>query len=707
MQASLGNPHMKLALLAAACGVQGVQVPHESRQLSQGPAVIQQLSLARVPDEGLLLTSARGSGSLMTTASTAASVARLMADTAQLSQKTMSLYVLPLIANHSQLGFAGNGSGFGDLSSAESDILDTLSQESTVLFQEWHQLERKSVESASHIAKIAMQSANISGSTFTEQVALQTASLVAQMRALEQQSAARAGKAGPTHAFPQVHVASRRCPNDRAGRAQPCPPRAAALSATEPERAALERAAEEAAAGAVVQTSVGTMRLSLTLAGFFVVFASGLVTANRKTTMGKPKDSSSLYIRSRNTCTGVHEFEHGGNGQALSVWDGTVATFSTVIGTGLLAMPYAMSIAGLAAAPVILFFVACAAYTAHLMVWSFNAAAVEGDNRGVKSSMRGWGFLAEVAFGRKAKSAINTFLIVELWGYLLSSMICAAMNITQIVEELSCSAAVGLSVCVTYALTFAPVSLVTKVSVISNVVFMACCVMYIITGLLLPEKAPSSDVKWINPQGLLSAAGILVFSPAGHSFYPSLMQRMEEPAKFTQCLNRAYAAAAILYLTVALSGYWLFGNAVRPSAVQNIGADLHLVPIPHLGWMNTLAAIGMVIKMIAAQTLVLVPLTSTVEGVLAGCGVDTALNILVAPVFLAVSAGVAVQFASAMAMFLNLLGSIFCMNIVFVVPVVCYWKLSRTPVGISRQIFFVFLILMGLSSAVTGIISAV
>jgi len=45
---------------------------------------------------------------------------------------------------------------------------------------------------------------------------------------------------------------------------------------------------------------------------------------------------------------------------------------------------------------------------------------------------------------------------------------------------------------------------------------------------------------------------------------------MEEPEKFPICLRRSYTAACMLYLAVAVPGYYLFGNAVQPSAVGNI-----------------------------------------------------------------------------------------------------------------------------------------
>lgn len=281
------------------------------------------------------------------------------------------------------------------------------------------------------------------------------------------------------------------------------------------------------------------------------------------------------------------------------------------------------------------------------------------------------------------------------------------MNVTQIAEDLSVSGAVGICVTIAFALTFVPVRLLTKVNVLSNAVFVVTMMMFLITGILLPAKAPASEIEFVKPKGIVLAAGILVFSPAGHSFFPAVMQRMEEPEKFPICLRRGYLAACVLYLAVAVPGYYLFGNAVQPSAVGNIGVDLLLKPLPDLGWMNTLAAFGMVTKMLTMQTLVLTPLASTVEGVLGGFVEDIApVSALVPPCLLALSAIVAVRFAHKMALLLNLIGSVFCMNIAFVVPVLCYWKLSSTPLDPARRMAFIGLVLMGSTFAVLGVFTS-
>lgn len=684
----------RLALVTAALGVQGVQVIDQSR-LPGGVALREQLTQDvhvrnRAADSQQQQRQHSGDWPVLKSG-------HPVADTPHLAQPTLLQYFMALTRNGTQLALRG---AMGNQTAAErrlgraswatglaDDFVEDLNSQSSYLLEGVRSLQQESMASAGLVAEMAARSANRTGS-FVEEVAVQSAGIVAEMHALERQSASRSGKAGPAHAFPQVHVAPRR-PMGRGPR--------------RPAWAGQSVDASGHAMHARLQASVGATRVTLTLAGLCLVLLSGLLAANRKSLvaaarpkMALPGRGSDCTPRSSRACS--HDTLHGQPSGALSVWDGTVAVFSTVVGTGLLAMPYAFSLAGLIAVPVVLFFVCCSAYTAHLMAWSLNSQAEAG-------RPRGWGFLVELAFGQRAKAAIDGFLLVELWGYLLSAIVCTAMNVAQLLDDVSTSTAVAISVTTAYALTFVPVRLMTRVSVASNVVFVACCVMFIATGLLLPTKAPASDVQLVKPQGLISAAGILVYSPAGHAFYPALMQRMEEPAKFPCCIRRAYAGAALLYLAVAVPGYCLFGNAAQPSAVQNIGADLQLSPIPHLGWMSALAAAGMVAKMLTMQSLVLPPLASTAEGALVGLLGHWLPNGLVAPITLGASAAVAVHFASEMATLLNLLGSVFCMNIAFVVPVLCYWQLSREPLGALRQVIFVSLMALGGTFAVLGVLS--
>jgi len=311
------------------------------------------------------------------------------------------------------------------------------------------------------------------------------------------------------------------------------------------------------------------------------------------------------------------------------------------------------------------------------------------------------------AIGPKAERFVNLFLVVELWGYCLSGVVATALNLNQLVDYLSASAAIGLTVLVQYVLTTVPAKTLTRVNVVSNVVFIVCCFMFVLTGFLLPSQAPASDLKWVKPDGLLAACGIIVFSPCAHSLFPAMMQRMEKPKEYPQCIRRAYVIAIVAYVVFAVPGYFFFGNATQPSAVMNIGVDLNLVPLPNLGWMNTVAAACMVMKMSGLQPLVLTPLNATLEHIMQGVAPQPVLATIIPPAVLTVSAVVAMHFANQMAALLNIVGSVFCMSIAFVLPVISYWKLSQSNFGKLQQAVFTALIVMGGTFAILGLIAAV
>jgi len=399
-----------------------------------------------------------------------------------------------------------------------------------------------------------------------------------------------------------------------------------------------------------------------------------------------------------------HDSAASSDGKLLSVWDGTISTFSAILGMGFLSLPYTMSLAGWIAAPLMILFSCLTGYTAHLLVWVLNTE-VQKANRLGKPVVPGWGFLLGVAYGPKAERYVNIFLVVELWGYVLSGIVATAMNLNLLVDEISVSSAIGITVLVQFVLTNVPMKTLTRLNLVCNALFIACCFMFIVTGLLLPAKAPASDLKYVRPEGILAACGIIVFSPCGHSLYPAIMQRMERPDQYPICLRRAYFMATIAYVAFAVPGYYLFGNAVQPSAVRNIGADLSLIPMPNLGWMSPIAAFCMVMKMSGLQPLILNPLNSTIELMVEGVAPKSIASTLIPPAVLTISAVVALHFANEMATLLNIVGSIFCMSIAFVLPVLCYWKLQQKVPG-AQQVFFFGLIVMGGTFALLGLMTA-
>lgn len=511
---------------------------------------------------------------------------------------------------------------------------------------------------------------------------------------------------GPSHAYPHKHVAKFHGKKNEQADADVIIPANFRLD------------------GAV---STGAYGMVLTLMSSFVMLALAFLE-QKGSSKGKdhlcseqPPQAFQGYQRRAKTSPA----DEGG----LSAWDATVATFSGIAGMGVLAMPYAFSLAGLVAAPFIVLLVCCSAYTAHLMVWAFSAAEqcslislglrYIGDTSQKSPKLldsrrpseqgspvlRSWGCLVEVAFGRRARCAMNIFLVVETWGYLLSYIVGAAMNVSEMFGDTHEHNPVGImiSVIFAYVISAYPLRRLTRLNLVSGLMTMVCFGLFIVSGLMLPERAPTTELQVCNLPGLLSAAGILVFSPAAHAFYPDIMARMDEPQLYTACLRRSYGAACIVYLAVGIAGYTLFGQAAQDSLIQNIGLDRGLQPLPGMSWMGTVAASGMAFRFLVLQAYVLPTLTASVES-LTGITSNTSRSIV-----LALSAGIAAFFAKKAALLLNLLGSAVCINIAFTVPVLCYWRLSRRAriLPFYEQALLFGLLSMGISFSVLGVVSCV
>jgi vesicular inhibitory amino acid transporter len=394
------------------------------------------------------------------------------------------------------------------------------------------------------------------------------------------------------------------------------------------------------------------------------------------------------------------------NTESISTWDGTVTTFSAVFGVGFLCLPYAMSLAGWVGAPIIIFLTACAGYTGQVMTSALQQEASRVSSQQGKPVVLGWGFLMRSAYGPRAERAVNIFLVIELWGYMLSGIVSAATNLNQLLPNLPSSAAIGLTVLVQFGLAALPMRTLSRLNVIGNILFVVCCLMFLVTGLMLPSKALSSEHQFVRPEGVAAACGIIIFSPASHSLYPAIMQKMKHPEQYSVCLRRAYVLACVVYVCFAVSGYYLFGSAVQPSAVRNIGVDRRLIALPNLGWMNYVASFSMLVKVSSLQPLIMAPLISTIEGMFEGWVRQPMLSTLSGPCVLTISAVVAIHFAQNVAALLTLVGSVFCMSIAFVLPALCYWRINADSIGPLQQVVFSGLILMGGSFAILGLISA-
>lgn len=55
--------------------------------------------------------------------------------------------------------------------------------------------------------------------------------------------------------------------------------------------------------------------------------------------------------------------------------------------------------------------------------------------------------------------------------------------------------------------------------------------------------------------------GLIMAGFAGHAVFPTIYRDMKTPKDFNQMVNYTYIVTSIVYMTVAASGYAMFGSA--------------------------------------------------------------------------------------------------------------------------------------------------
>lgn len=62
--------------------------------------------------------------------------------------------------------------------------------------------------------------------------------------------------------------------------------------------------------------------------------------------------------------------------------------------------------------------------------------------------------------------------------------------------------------------------------------------------------------------------GLIMAGFAGHAVFPTIYRDMKAPAEYKKMVNYTYIVTAIVYMTVAASGYAMFGSATMQEVVK-------------------------------------------------------------------------------------------------------------------------------------------
>eukprot|EP00922_Rhytidocystis_sp_ex-Travisia-forbesii_P050782 GHVS01075432.1.p1 GENE.GHVS01075432.1~~GHVS01075432.1.p1 ORF type:complete len:415 (-),score=63.66 GHVS01075432.1:461-1705(-) len=257
---------------------------------------------------------------------------------------------------------------------------------------------------------------------------------------------------------------------------------------------------------------------------------------------------------------------------------------NSVVGIGMLSLPYSFREAGFITIPICLLLTCLYCYTGRLIGHCLECTSAAADELSMPPMARDWQWLGAAAFGRYGKTATTLSLVGELWFVMMSYLVIAGINIELLCPSLlSRTSGIVLSGGLAFALVHANLRWVAYISLLANISTVVAVVAFVWSGLAMPVKADWSKLKMINVQGLHTCVGIINFCFVAHAIFPTIYQSMKSPAKqFPRALYLSYAIAFIAYAATGLFGYCVYGDAIQNPYTTNLGRDIHLQPIAGL-----------------------------------------------------------------------------------------------------------------------------
>eukprot|EP00890_Picochlorum_soloecismus_P003611 jgi/Picsp_1/4250/NSC_01759-R1_vacuolar amino acid transporter len=253
-----------------------------------------------------------------------------------------------------------------------------------------------------------------------------------------------------------------------------------------------------------------------------------------------------------------------------SVFQTTLVVVSIYVGLGLLSQPFALRLGGWGAISALL--VTFLLFYASALFMVSSVERLEHDCSDLPN-------LGNLLGGELGKKMVSLIAIMELFGSLTISIIIILQQIEFFVPFSGDSSnPLWLTVCIFLGMLI-PVLLLRKISLLAPIsatgtaasIILAIAVV-VLVGFdpkreLVKDLGGHSSFNWA---GGLQALGIFAVSFSGHSTLPSIRSNMNDPGQVRKAISCAFAIMLALYSSVAICGYFYWGDVVSPVALNDL-----------------------------------------------------------------------------------------------------------------------------------------
>ncbi|XP_028754057.1 amino acid transporter AVT1I-like [Neltuma alba] len=365
-----------------------------------------------------------------------------------------------------------------------------------------------------------------------------------------------------------------------------------------------------------------------------------------------------------------------------------------ISGIGIVSIPYALASGGWLSL-ILLFIIAIAAYYTGILI----KRCMDED-----PSIESLPDIGQRAFGEKGRLMVNIAMNCELYLVVTGYLILEGDNLNKLITHVHVDIG-GIRIngmqcfVILTALIILPTVWLQDLSLLSYVSATGALASTIFLCALLCNGAFDGTGFHrkgilINWKGLPAAVSLYAFCYSAHPVFPNLYTSMKNKHQFSNVLLVCFTLCTLIYAAIAILGYLMFGSEVLSEVTLNL---------PKGKISSKVAIYTTLVNPITKYALMLTPIVDAIKNTIPSSLSKKKASHLVLSTTLLLSTVIVALAVPFFGYLMSLVGALLSVSASFLVPCVCYLKISGKfkVVGWDMMVNY-GIVVMGISIAAVG-----
>ncbi|KAG0049185.1 hypothetical protein BGZ83_005988 [Gryganskiella cystojenkinii] len=380
---------------------------------------------------------------------------------------------------------------------------------------------------------------------------------------------------------------------------------------------------------------------------------------------------------------------------------GAANVICVVAGTGTLGLPYALSLGGWISVGLLILSLLMSIYTAILLM---KCLYYNGKYR-----LSSYQEVGRHAFGKPGLIAVWFFHTSIVLGAPVMYLILAGSEMKGLVsnDAITLKAWIWIAAAVV-AVPFVTMKTLKEVAVMSVFGALATVVLVLVAvrGSIMDMSNPKFDTvqhQNVILRNLPSTVASISICFGGNVVYMHVEEAMRYPKSWNRVVSVAMVICAVLYLATAIPGYMAYGDLAKSPILESLPKDTFTKVGTIVIIIHVILAAPILLTSFALEFERLVEITVARRGVV----MERVYRTLLRLVIVGVCGGIACT-VPYFGDFLSLLGALGNCTLIFVLPILCYFKLiGWRQMRWYELVWCAVIVIIGVISAVIGSIDAI